>query len=171
MSNKYILVVMTAVVGIIVAALVGFEGGNPQPIACTMEAKICPDGSAVGRTGPNCEFAECPFVVGAPALDNGQVTLGLGEKGTVGDLSITVNSIVSDSRCPSDVQCIWAGELKVNVTFAAQTKTETVDIVLGAPALYLWYKVALLNAEPAPKSTAKIADKDYKFTFDVALVR
>lgn len=27
--------------------------------ACTQEAKICPDGSAVGRTGPNCEFAAC----------------------------------------------------------------------------------------------------------------
>jgi len=28
--------------------------------ACTAEAKICPDGSAVGRVGPNCEFAPCP---------------------------------------------------------------------------------------------------------------
>lgn len=28
--------------------------------ACTMEAKLCPDGSAVGRSGPNCEFAPCP---------------------------------------------------------------------------------------------------------------
>lgn len=28
--------------------------------ACTMEAKLCPDGSSVGRTGPNCEFAPCP---------------------------------------------------------------------------------------------------------------
>lgn len=27
---------------------------------CTMEAKICPDGSAVGRIGPSCEFAPCP---------------------------------------------------------------------------------------------------------------
>jgi len=27
---------------------------------CTMEAKICPDGSSVGRSGPNCEFAPCP---------------------------------------------------------------------------------------------------------------
>jgi len=26
---------------------------------CSMEAKICPDGSSVGRTGPNCEFAPC----------------------------------------------------------------------------------------------------------------
>ena len=29
-------------------------------VACTKEAKICPDGTAVGRTGPNCEFAACP---------------------------------------------------------------------------------------------------------------
>ncbi len=28
--------------------------------ACTLEAKVCPDGSSVGRTGPNCEFAQCP---------------------------------------------------------------------------------------------------------------
>jgi hypothetical protein len=28
--------------------------------ACTMEAKLCPDGSYVGRTGPNCEFSACP---------------------------------------------------------------------------------------------------------------
>ena len=28
--------------------------------ACTMEAKACPDGSYVSRTGPNCEFTPCP---------------------------------------------------------------------------------------------------------------
>lgn len=28
--------------------------------ACQMDAKICPDGSAVGRSGPNCEFLPCP---------------------------------------------------------------------------------------------------------------
>ncbi|MCL4365751.1 signal peptidase I [Patescibacteria group bacterium] len=27
--------------------------------ACTQEAKQCPDGSFVGRTGPNCEFSPC----------------------------------------------------------------------------------------------------------------
>lgn len=31
-----------------------------EPVACTMEAKLCPDGSAVGRQGPNCEFTVCP---------------------------------------------------------------------------------------------------------------
>ncbi len=33
-----------------------------SPKACTQEAKLCPDGSYVGRTGPNCEFAPCPEV-------------------------------------------------------------------------------------------------------------
>ncbi|USN53526.1 MAG: hypothetical protein H6760_05250 [Candidatus Nomurabacteria bacterium] len=28
-------------------------------VACTEEVKLCPDGSYVGRTGPDCEFAEC----------------------------------------------------------------------------------------------------------------
>ena len=30
-----------------------------EPVICTMDAFQCPDGSWVGRTGPNCEFV-CP---------------------------------------------------------------------------------------------------------------
>lgn len=36
------------------------ESASPLPVACTMDAKICPDGSAVGRSGPKCEFDPCP---------------------------------------------------------------------------------------------------------------
>lgn len=32
------------------------QGGK----VCTQEVKQCPDGSWVGRTGPNCEFTPCP---------------------------------------------------------------------------------------------------------------
>jgi endonuclease YncB( thermonuclease family) len=35
----------------------GTSRGN---VVCTMDAKQCPDGSFVSRTGPNCEFAPCP---------------------------------------------------------------------------------------------------------------
>ncbi|TSC71799.1 MAG: Uncharacterized protein G01um101470_499, partial [Parcubacteria group bacterium Gr01-1014_70] len=38
------------------------ENSFPNLQACTQEAKQCPDGSYVGRTGPNCEFALCPSV-------------------------------------------------------------------------------------------------------------
>ncbi len=58
---------------IFVVALLGFlwtlsieKAEAPEPVACTMEAKICPDGTAVGRTGPNCEFAPCPEM---PVID------------------------------------------------------------------------------------------------------
>jgi putative hemolysin len=41
-------------------------GGTVSPIACTMEAKSCPDGSAVGRSGPKCEFTPCPGTATTP---------------------------------------------------------------------------------------------------------
>ena len=40
----------------------------PEPVACTQEAMLCPDGSYVGRAGPNCEFATCP---GTPTSSSG----------------------------------------------------------------------------------------------------
>ena len=30
------------------------------PVLCTQEVMLCPDGTYVGRTGPNCEFTPCP---------------------------------------------------------------------------------------------------------------
>ena len=36
------------------------EPCGEKPIACAMDAKLCPDGSYVGRTGPECEFSACP---------------------------------------------------------------------------------------------------------------
>ena len=36
-----------------------YQQPEPTQQACTEEAKICPDGSSVGREGPNCEFAKC----------------------------------------------------------------------------------------------------------------
>lgn len=33
---------------------------DENQVFCTMDAKICPDGSSVGRMPPDCEFAACP---------------------------------------------------------------------------------------------------------------
>lgn len=33
---------------------------DEQKKVCTMEARQCPDGSYVARTGPNCTFEKCP---------------------------------------------------------------------------------------------------------------
>jgi outer membrane protein OmpA-like peptidoglycan-associated protein len=46
------------------AGSVSTTPGGTGVTACTKEAKVCPDGSAVGRVAPSCEFAPCP---GEPA--------------------------------------------------------------------------------------------------------
>lgn len=33
---------------------------NSDDVFCAADAKLCPDGSSVGRSGPNCEFNACP---------------------------------------------------------------------------------------------------------------
>jgi putative hemolysin len=51
---------------IVFLACYNFSQGR---IACTADAKICLDGTAVGRTAPNCEFAPCPGIAN-PASEN-----------------------------------------------------------------------------------------------------
>ena len=59
--KKIIIIIGAVVLVLVVAVLVGLKFFNqPKQIACTMEAKLCWDGTAVGRVGPNCEFAPCP---------------------------------------------------------------------------------------------------------------
>lgn len=56
-----VLVAVALVVGTSLFAYQYFsKTENNEEVACTMEAKLCPDGSYVGRTGPECEFAACP---------------------------------------------------------------------------------------------------------------
>lgn len=61
----------TLLAGIVLIVLLGLGGffyrnalehpAAPAVSACTLEAKICPDGTTVGRTGPACEFSPCVF--------------------------------------------------------------------------------------------------------------
>lgn len=57
--DKKIIALVAIVVVAAVAALLLVSSPSGQK-ACTEEAKLCPGGTAVGRTGPNCEFAPCP---------------------------------------------------------------------------------------------------------------
>lgn len=58
----------TLLIGIIFIIVIGIGGfayravieQAPQPLACPADAKVCPDGTAVGRTGPSCTFPACP---------------------------------------------------------------------------------------------------------------
>ncbi|MBI4079253.1 MAG: hypothetical protein HY429_03065 [Candidatus Levybacteria bacterium] len=57
---------------LLVAAIFAFSGtyyiaNRNTQVACTQDAKQCPDGSYVSRIGPKCEFATCPTV--QPTID------------------------------------------------------------------------------------------------------
>ena len=46
---------------IIILAILVLVGCKPIP-ECEMDVMVCPDGSAVIRTGPSCEFFPCPEI-------------------------------------------------------------------------------------------------------------
>lgn len=79
---------------------------NTNQVACDLMAKLCPDGSAVGRSGPNCEFAPCS----------------------------EVNSIISEAeaRAIAEKNCIKGGEALTTVIYNQGTKTWWFDANLNA---------------------------------------
>jgi len=60
--DKRLLTLLIIIVSASVMYLISGYSQN-STIACTSEARICPDGSSVGRSGPSCEFAPCPTIV------------------------------------------------------------------------------------------------------------
>lgn len=58
----------------------GTQNNQNQQTACTQEAKQCPDGSFVSRTGTNCEFAECPSTNADNAKNNEKLCTDSGGK-------------------------------------------------------------------------------------------
>ncbi len=68
--RKTLLIILGILVVLIIAFLVldYVLLNKSDEMACTEEAKLCSDGTAVGRTGPNCEFAECPTIPGCANL-------------------------------------------------------------------------------------------------------
>ncbi len=56
-----VLIVVLGLAGFLYRNVLEHPATNVPGTACTLEAKICPDGTTVGRSGPSCEFAVCPF--------------------------------------------------------------------------------------------------------------
>lgn len=60
MSHRGIIFIALFII-LIAGAVFSFnQNYRNRTVACTLEVKICPDGSSVGRIGPRCEFAPCP---------------------------------------------------------------------------------------------------------------
>jgi len=104
-------------------------------IACTAEAKMCPDGSAVGRTGPNCEFAPCPVLVGNDSDAHGckgsagyswceakQKCLRIWEETCEGSLKGSEVMNIADATCGA------IGNLTGQIAYNNYTRTYWIDL-------------------------------------------
>jgi hypothetical protein len=130
-NNKIILVISIVIILIISNSVFFYENKktiNPPPTACTMEAKLCSDGSYVSRTGPNCEFTLCPVNIEQTKF-NVPFTIFINDKVIFPDgLSITLKGI-NDSRCKPGLQCLWQGEL--SALFSVNIKGSLGELRLG----------------------------------------
>ena len=88
----------------------------------------------------------------------------LGEPTLVGRLVVTPAQVIEDSRCPADVQCIWAGRLVLRARIAGTGWSETRDLVLGEPQAVGDGRITLVSAQPQP--IAGVERGPYLFGFE-----
>lgn len=94
----------------------------------------------------------------------GVFTLALGETGESHGWKLTPMTLVEDSRCPTDVQCIQAGTVRVSVRVqGAITSDHTLTLI--DPERVDGGRVTLLKVEPTPSTKNPLKKSDYRFTF------
>lgn len=164
---------------VILAVLIFTQNKKSQSQAvtpCTQEAKQCPDGSYVSRTGLQCQFADCPTTsqpkdeVKPPATDvvADKTITTLNKTITTGGVKITPLEVTEDSRCPIGVNCIWKGVVRVKVKLENGAVTQVSELSLSNSVIITDKKVSLLTVNPQAYSNLIINKDDYVFEFSVA---
>ncbi|MGL5830932.1 MAG: hypothetical protein ACRCZE_02165 [Candidatus Altimarinota bacterium] len=89
-------------------------------------------------------------------------------------LTIQFTEVKSDSRCPSDVVCVWAGEATIHIIATTQGPAVEADLVLGDSSndsIQLRgdvggaYNLKFLDLTPYPSSKSPSDNNQYKATF------
>ncbi len=91
----------------------------------------------------------------------------IGEAFTKGGVTITVLDVIEDSRCPSDVVCVWQGTLKVRVLLESGLGSGEQVFELGQPITTEAEEVVLEEVLPVPNAGEEIPQSAYSFRFSV----
>lgn len=150
MDKKLVILISVAVVAVaIFVGLVFYGGQKTLPIT-----EIPPDTSVPSD--------------GAQFHTYGAVTMRLGEQVVFEDLSVRVISLEEDSRCPTGVQCIQAGTVRVKIEIVSSIGTSTSIVGLGKSITTEAEIVTFTEATPHPARDVSISQNEYRFTFTVA---
>ncbi len=98
---------------------------------------------------------------------NTDLTLRVGETISVAgaDLSLKFVRVVQDSRCPIDVQCVWAGngQIELDARADGQTTIFVLNTIDGAKEFVVSpYRISLLELTPVPTSGGSIPPASYR---------
>ncbi|MEP6508079.1 MAG: hypothetical protein ABJC63_07620 [Gemmatimonadales bacterium] len=100
--------------------------------------------------------------------------LAAGQTGRVNGTPIAVmfRSVGADSRCPSNVQCVWAGDAVVNLSLSSTTtvsQAAALHTTLDSKfADYAGYRVKFVGLGPVPRSGSTIPASSYVVTLQVS---
>jgi hypothetical protein len=79
--------------------------------------------------------------------------------------AVTPLEVLEDSRCPSGVQCVWAGQLRLKVRFHLGARDELLELTLGKPVHVADGNLELIEALPNPVAGEPIKPASYRFGF------
>lgn len=86
-------------------------------------------------------------------------------------LFITFLEVAGDSRCPSDVICVWMGEAKCRLSVEYKGSSHPLELVAGGTLdnkqAFNEYTIEF-NLQPYPVSTQQIAPEDYYLVMTVS---
>lgn len=91
------------------------------------------------------------------------VKLGVSETINLDTVSISFLEVITDSRCPRNVECMWAGEAKVKVRVATNDGKSTEEIITfknGVSALTDLFDTQLQFLKLTPYPDANVAKED-----------
>ncbi len=86
-------------------------------------------------------------------------------------LTIRFTGISGDSRCPKGVTCIWAGEVKCDVTVTYQGTSSNITLIQSGAGqsseeIYKGYRL-IFSVEPYPEAGKQISRADYRLILTV----
>jgi len=99
---------------------------------------------------------------------DGTFVLQVGDRAreTNGDFVVRFVSVTADSRCPVDVQCVWAGDAVVRLDLNSSGHSRPADLHTNSTAGSVsaehdGHVVELLELTPAPRAGQVIGQGDY----------